>query len=128
MKRLPVIKQLTATGCGAACLAMMAKSLGIKLSYAEAAEVCSPGRDGVNALTILKGAQQLGMRGRGLRVEVDSFTALELPVILHWGFNHFVVLEKWNGTNGTIVDPNHERRRVDWEEVDSRFAGVCMQK
>ena len=96
MKRLPVIKQLTATGCGAACLAMMAKSLGIKLSYAEAAEVCSPGRDGVNALTILKGAQQLGMRGRGLRVEVDSFTALELPVILHWGFNHFVVLEKWN--------------------------------
>ena len=128
MKRLPVIKQLTATGCGAACLAMMAKSLGIKLSYAEAAEVCSPGRDGVNALTILKGAQQLGMRGRGLRVEGDSFTALELPVILHWGFNHFVVLEKWNGTNGTIVDPNHGRRRVDWEEVDSKFTGVCMQK
>ena len=52
-------------------------------------------------------------------MEVDSFTALELPVILHWGFNHFVVLEKWNGTNGTIVD---------WEEVDSKFKGVCMQK
>lgn len=126
MTRVPVIRQMTSSGCGAACLAMMASHHGLPTSLAQASDVCEPGRDGLSALTILRGGRALGLRGRGLRVELSALTELQLPVILHWGFNHFVVLESWNGKSGRIVDPSAGRRTVTKEELDSKFTGVAI--
>jgi len=105
---------------------MVASAHGVEVTHAAAAEACQPGRDGLSALSLIRSAQMFGMRGRGLRVDLDALVRVELPVILHWGFNHFVVLEKWNGKVGTLVDPGAGRRRIKREELDAKFTGVVV--
>lgn len=125
-RKIPVIRQMTSSACGAACLAMVLASHGKSIPLAQVAEVCQPGRDGLSALTIMQAGRHLGLRGRGLRVELDSLGEISVPAILHWGFNHFVVLERWNGNKGSIIDPESGRRDVTRDELDMKFTGVAI--
>jgi ABC-type bacteriocin/lantibiotic exporter with double-glycine peptidase domain len=51
---------------------------------------------------------------------------LPLPLIAHWEFNHFVVIEKWTGVDAHIVDPRNGRRKLSSEEFDASFTGVVL--
>ena len=48
------------------------------------------------------------------------------PCIIHWGFNHFVVLCGFKGKNAVINDPAKGRVTVPWEEFDKSFTGICI--
>src|SRR5262249_43551186 len=91
-RRIPFIQQLSDTECGAACLAMVLGYFGKEVSLEEVRDVCGGGRDGMNALSILNGGNLLGLRGRGVKVDVEQLELLEAGTILHWEFQHFVVL------------------------------------
>src|SRR5690349_13704119 len=88
------IPQVEATDCGAASLAMILDYHGASLPLAEVRQACMVGRGGVNAARIVEVAEQLGLEAQGVRVEVNDLHDLPLPAILHWEFNHFVVLER----------------------------------
>ena len=125
-RRIPWIQQTQATDCGAACLTMVLHYLGRAESFDQVRERLGPSRDGVTALTILNGARRLGLRGRGIRLEVEDLDYLEAGAILHWEFRHFVVFEKAGKDGVTLVDPAVGRRRVSMEEFSQRFTGVAL--
>ena len=52
---------------------------------------------------------------------MDSF-----PMILHWKFNHFVVLERIKGKRYWINDPATGRQVLEEREVDEAFTGVAL--
>jgi ATP-binding cassette subfamily B protein len=125
-RRVPVLLQMSAVECGAACLAMVLGYHGRKTSVAECRERLGIGRDGASALNIRRGAQSYGLRVRPYSLEPDALRNVPLPAIVHWNFNHFVVVERWSAERVTIIDPAFGRRTVGAEEFDAAFTGIVL--
>src|SRR5262249_61893180 len=81
---------------------------------------------GRGALGILQAASLYGLRGRGVKVELDDLEFLTIGAILHWEFRHFVVFERLRRRSVDIVDPASGRRRVPIEEFRRAFTGVAV--
>jgi ABC-type bacteriocin/lantibiotic exporter with double-glycine peptidase domain len=125
-RRVPVLLQLSAVECGAACLAMILSFYGRKTSIAECRERCGVGRDGLTARTIAEAARSYGLRVQAFSLEPNDLPDVRLPAIVHWRFNHFVVLERWSPKGAEIVDPSGGRRRLSVAEFDAGFTGVAL--
>ncbi len=125
-RHIPVIQQLSATECGPTCLAMVLGYYGKTMSREELRDVLTTGRDGSSARDLLNAARFLGLRGRGVKVELSSLKHLPRASILHWEFNHFVVFDALTADGVDIVDPNHGRRHVAIEELNRAFTGVAL--
>ncbi len=125
-KRIPYVQQVQWTDCGAACLAMVLGYYGREVRLDQIHEVTGVDRDGVDALSILRGAEWFGLRGRGIKLDVDDLDYLPPASILHWEFNHFVVLEAASRRGVNIVDPAHGRRFIPIEQFRRSFTGVAL--
>ena len=125
-RRVRYIPQLEVVECGAASLAMVLDYHGASVPLVEVREACGIGRDGVNAARIVKAAEQLGLEAQGFRTELEGLHELPCPAILHWEFNHFVVLERMRRHSAVIVDPACGRRVIDLRELSRAFTGIAL--
>lgn len=125
-RRLPYVQQFEATECGAACLTMLLRYYGKYVRLDEVRDEIGIGRDGASAFSILKVARRHGLRGRGVRIEVEDLIYLDKGAILHWYFNHFVIFERFRRGRVDIVDPAVGRRNVSLEEFRRLFTGVAL--
>ncbi len=125
-RRVPVLLQMNTVECGAACLAMILSYYGRKTRIAEVSEQCGVGRDGLSALDIVKAARSYALRVRALSLQDNNFQGITLPAIVHWQFNHFVIVERWSTQWVDIVDPALGRRRVSSDEFNDEFTGVVL--
>ncbi len=125
-RRVPYVAQMEAADCGAACLSMVIRYWGKDLRLDAVRSAVGSGRDGVDMQQILRGAEELGLRGRGLRLEVEDLRHLPPATILHWEFNHFVVFERVVRGGVVIVDPGHGRRTVPMARFRKSFTGVAL--
>ncbi|AKF82289.1 ABC-type bacteriocin/lantibiotic exporter, contains an N-terminal double-glycine peptidase domain [Myxococcus fulvus] len=126
LRGIPEIRQLSATDCGAACLAMVLGYHGREMTLDQVREVTGPGRDGVSARMLLDAGRRLGLRGRAITLELDRLEYLPQACILHWDFNHYVVFEGRVGGQVRIVDPSQGRRLVSLESFSRHFTGVVL--
>jgi ABC-type bacteriocin/lantibiotic exporter with double-glycine peptidase domain len=124
--RLPVILQTEAAECGAACLAMVLARHGRPITLEAARVACSTARDGVDADRLVAAAKSHGLEARGLRREPEALEDLPFPQILHWNFNHFVVLESCRRGRFVIHDPASGRRVLDRREFGQCFTGIVL--
>ena len=125
-RRVPPIRQLSEVECGAACLAMILSYYGRKTSVSEIRERCGVGRDGLSALSLVKAARSYGLRVRAVSLQDNDFRFVKLPAIVHWEFNHFLVVERWSPKFVDVVDPASGRRRVPAAEFNAGFTGVVL--
>jgi ATP-binding cassette subfamily B protein len=121
------VQQMEATECGIACLAMVLDYHGCSKSLKSLREACGTSRDGNSALDLLKGARKHGLEARGLKLEPEALGKLQLPAVLHWDLNHFVVLERVKQRSVRIVDPANGPRLVDAETLDQSFSGIALE-
>lgn len=125
-RRVPVVRQLTTTECGAACLAMMLGFFGRSTRVSECRELFGVTRDGITARSLVRAARAFGLSVKAFSVELTGFARLDLPVVAHWSFNHFVVVEKRRRSGYLIIDPASGRRLIDDAEFAREFTGVAM--
>jgi HlyB family type I secretion system ABC transporter len=125
-RRVPVLLQMNEVECGAACLAMVLSYFGRKTRVDELRTLLEVSRDGVTAQAIAREARKLGLQVRAFSIEPEDLPHIPLPAILHWGFNHFVVLERWSPQGAEIVDPALGRVRLTAEAFDEAFTGVVL--
>jgi ABC-type bacteriocin/lantibiotic exporter with double-glycine peptidase domain len=118
---------MQATDCGAACLAMLLAFYGKHVRLDDIRNVMGVDGDGVDALGILRAARWYGLRGRGIKLEVDDLEFLEKGAILHWEFRHFVVFEQVTKQGVVVIDPAGGRRTVRLEEFRRAFTGVALE-
>lgn len=121
------MQQLTATDCGAACLATVLTYWGKRVRLdEEVREAVGTGRDGASADQLLRAARWFGLRGRGVRVDLEELEFLEPGTVLHWQLNHFVVFERLRRGSVDIIDPAFGHRRLSLEEFGKAFTGVAL--
>ena len=124
VKKTPLFLQMEATECGAACIAMVLAAHGRWITLEEARERCNTSRDGVDAEGLLQAAESYGLTAIAFRREPAELSALPMPQILHWCFNHFVVLEKASADSFTILDPAQGRLTLSAQEFGDCFTGL----
>lgn len=126
-RRLPVILQAEAAECGMACLAMIMGYYGhlIDLGTLRRRQLISLKGSTMRDLIVL--ANSMGLATRALRLEMQDLHRLRRPCVLHWGLNHFVVLDKVGKNAITIHDPARGRRTVPLDEVSREFTGVALE-
>lgn len=90
--KFPHYCQLDAMDCGPSCLRMIAKYYGRSYTLQTLRERCFITREGVSMLGISDAAEYIGFRTIGVRISFDQLiNEANLPCILHWNQNHFVV-------------------------------------
>lgn len=125
-RRVPQVLQMSAMECGAACLAMILRYYGREVSIAEIRERCGVGRDGLSVRDLVRAAQGYGLRARAISLQKNDFRFVQLPAILHWEFDHFLVLERWSPRSVEVVNPAAGRLRLNAEEFEQSFTGVVL--
>ena len=127
-KKVPVIMQMEDLECGAACLAMVMAYYGKWIPLEQVRLDCGVSRDGSNARNMLKAARNYGLNASGYRVEPEEFKGNDVtyPCIIHWNFNHFVVLNGFKGDHAYINDPAKGFVRIPMKEFDEAFTGICL--
>ena len=125
---VPVIMQMEALECGAASLAMVMAYYGKWVPLEQVRLDCGVSRDGSNARNMLVAARSYGFEAQGFRCETAALRdGIALPCIIHWNFNHFVVLDGFRGNYAWINDPARGEVKVPLEDFDRAFTGICLQ-
>jgi ATP-binding cassette subfamily B protein len=125
-RQIPFVPQLEAADCGAACLAMALRYYGGYVELDELRETLASGRDGINALKIIRVARLYGLEAYGVRLEIEEIYHLAPGAILHWESKHFVVFEKSGKDYVDILDPAAGRKRIPLDQFRRSFTGIAL--
>ena len=124
--KVPVIMQMEALECGAASLAMVLayyqKWIPLEVVRAD----CGVSRDGSNMKNVYLAAQSYGLEVHGYRMEVEALKKeTSFPCIIHWNFNHFVVLDGFKGDKAVLNDPARAWCRCPWSSLTNPSPAWC---
>ncbi len=125
--KVPVIMQLEMTECGAASLAMVMAYFDKWLTLEQTRQDCAVSRDGSNAKNIMVAAKSYGMEAHAYSADLDTVKNDGIfPCIIHWGFNHFVVLDGFKGDYAYLNDPARGFIKVSMKEFDEQYTGIVI--
>lgn len=122
----PTVIQMEAAECGAAALCSILEYYGSYPSLEEVRTQCAVSRDGVNALNIIRAAESYGLKGVGYSFDLPELYEAPLPLIAHWNFNHFVIIEGFGRDGVYINDPASGPRKISYEDLNNSFSGVAL--
>lgn len=125
--RTPTVMQMEIAECGAACLGIVLGYFGRWAPLEELREACAVSRDGCSGADIRRAAERYGLEATGWRKRVDQLAEMPKPLILFWGFQHFVVLEGVRGNRFFINDPAGGRCSVGKAEFGKLYTGVVLE-
>ena len=125
--KVPVVMQMEALECGAACLAMVMAYYQKWVPLEQVRLDCGVSRDGSNAKNMMLAARHYGLEAKGYRMELEALRKQgTFPCIIHWNFDHFVVLDGFKGNKAVLNDPARGVVKVDMESFDEAFTGIVI--
>ncbi|MEZ2337255.1 peptidase domain-containing ABC transporter [Mucilaginibacter sp. RCC_168] len=129
----PFYKQPDQMDCGPTCLRMVAKYYGRNFTVQTLRRLCEINKEGVSLLGISDAAEKIGFRSIGVKLNTAQLKEAELPCILHWRQNHFVVLYKIKNHKYYLADPaaglitlSEEDFKRNWESDTESMEGIAL--
>jgi len=126
-QRVPLILQTEAAECGLASLAMVAAFHGLHTDMPTLRQRFSLSLKGATMVDLTRIAGQMHLNPRALRAELEHLPQLQMPCVLHWDLNHFVVLTDIRHGKAVIHDPSRGVRQLSMDEVSKHFTGVVLE-
>ncbi len=127
LRCLPVVRQATVAECGLACIAMIAAYFGAGSDLNGLRRRFGTPISGTTLDTIVRTAASMGLSARAVRCSMVELRRLKTPCILHWEFNHFVVLRKATRKKLVIHDPACGLVRESLQKAGKKFTGVALE-
>ncbi|HEV7914866.1 MAG TPA: ABC transporter transmembrane domain-containing protein, partial [Albitalea sp.] len=125
--RVPMLLQTEAAECGLACLAMVAAYHGLNTDLPTLRQRFQLSLKGATMVDLTRIAGQMQLNPRALRAEMEHLPQLQLPCVLHWDLNHFVVLTELRHGKVVIHDPARGVRQLPIDELSKHFTGVVLE-
>lgn len=126
-KNVPVVIQLEALECGAACLAMILAYYGKWVPLEQVRADCGVSRDGSKAGKIIRAAVNYNLEADGWRYSVEDLKKeASFPCIIFWNKNHFVVLDGFQGNYAMINDPARGILKCTMDDFKKSYSSVCL--
>lgn len=126
--KVPVVIQMEALECGAASLAMVLGYYEKWIPLSQVRQDCGVSRDGSNLKNIFLAAKNYGLDPHGYLMNPNMLKEqAQFPCIIHWNFNHFVVLNGFKKDKAVINDPARGCVKIPMKEFDECFTGPCLQ-
>lgn len=126
-------KQQDNLDCGPTCLRMVAKYYNRNYSIQKLRALCFTSRGGTTLWNISDAAEKIGLRSLGVRVTIEQLKQVQLPCILHWRQNHYVILYKIAGAAYHIADPakgliilTEEEFKENWFSHKELYDGISL--
>lgn len=126
-RRVPLLLQTEAAECGLACVGMVAGFHGHHVDLASLRGRFPVSLKGSTLASLIEVASQLGLASRPVKLSLGGLSKLKLPCILHWEFNHFVVMTEANARSVTIIDPASGPRKCTYDDLSASFTGVALE-
>lgn len=126
-RKLPIVLQTEATECGLAALVMIANYHGFRTDLNTLRRTFLISIKGTTLNYLMAMAQSIGFTTRPVKLDLEDIKDLRCPSILHWNFNHFVVLKEVTARHVIIHDPAMGIRKLSFEEVSAAFTGVALE-
>lgn len=124
---VPVILQTEASECALACAAMLVSYHGLDTDLWSLRQNHTASMRGTSLDQLGRIASALGFATRAIKLELEEIGQLQLPCVLHWDQNHFVVLTAVRGRKVWVHDPATGRRCIGMAEVSEHFTGVALE-
>lgn len=129
--KVPTILQMESTECGAASLCMILAHYGLWVPLEQLRLECGVNRDGSKASSILRAARNRHCKANGYKWKASHLLELisekPFPLIIHWEFNHFLVLEGIKNGIVYLNDPAMGCRTVEWENFVTSYTGIALK-
>lgn len=126
-RKLHIILQTESAECGLACLAMLASYYGCETDLSALRRNYNFSLKGSTLADLIRVATLMELGTRPLKLELEQLSRLSLPCIIHWNFNHFVVLQHVAKDSIRIFDPAVGVRRIALADVSTSFTGVALE-
>ncbi len=118
---------MEALECGAACLAMILAYYGKWMALEQVRRDSGVSRDGANAKNILGAARKYGLEAHGYRISPEAIRReATFPCIIHWNYNHFVVLTGFRAGKACLNDPSVGTISIPISEFNESYTGVAL--
>jgi len=125
--RLKIQYQTAAAECGLACLAMILSYYGKGTDLSALRQRWPMSMKGMTFAQLINVADKTRLTARPLRLELEALGELRTPCILHWGLDHFVVLERATSRYALVLDPAIGRKKIPIGEVSRKFSGAALE-
>jgi len=123
--RFPFLRQVDEMDCGAACLAMMCRYFGKRVSLARIRQLAQTAYDGTSLRALCSAAQELGLAARGLKVQLKQLRRMPVPAIVHWQGNHWIVLVHVGRFFVRVADPAVGIKRIGRRQFEEKWSGFA---
>jgi ATP-binding cassette subfamily B protein len=124
--RYPFYPQQSMMDCGAACLVMIGRYWGKKFSLNRVRELAQINRDGSHLKGLCTAGETLGFNPKPIKASFDQLAKQNLPAIVHWEGNHYVVLWEVNNKEVILGDPGIGQRRISKQEFITGWTGYAV--
>ena len=121
--------------CGPSCLRMIAEHFGRRYSLESLRQKMYLNREGVSLLDISDAAESIGMHTLAVKIGFDKIFDIDLPAVVPWKQNHFVVVYKVTRRKVYVADPavgkvtyTHDEFKRNWESFkeDGENKGIAL--
>ena len=126
---LPMTFQSQINECGLACLTMICNYHGMQLDIRTLRSRTGLAATATSVKQLLLAAEDIGLQGRALKIEIAELRQIAMPAILHWDLDHFVVLKKLTKVNSEAVihDPAIGIRKYAMSELGKHCSGIALE-